>query len=101
MRAGVADPGGTCGPLRTGVFAGLGVTWAPDHTVRDVSTVFAMVAAGITAGVVPALAVPRPEPDGVVLRPLDPPLHRTPHVHADRRNPCARKLAALLADGPR
>ncbi|WP_215547030.1 LysR family transcriptional regulator [Amycolatopsis sp. CA-230715] len=96
VRAGVADPGGTCGPLLTAAFAEEGVTWAPDHTVRDAATVFAMVAAGITAGVVPALAVPRPAPDGVVVRALDPPVHRTLHVHADRRSPSARKLAALL-----
>ncbi|WP_165436457.1 hypothetical protein [Amycolatopsis suaedae] len=45
--------------------------------MRDTATVLAMVSAGITAGVVPALAVPRPAPPDVALLPLDPPVHRT------------------------
>lgn len=95
--AGVADPGGTCGPLLADGFAEHGVRWRPDHTVRDVGTVIAMVSAGITAGVVPALAAPRPAPRGVALLRLDPPLHRTLYVHSRPENPHADTLAALLA----
>jgi LysR family hydrogen peroxide-inducible transcriptional activator len=96
VAAGVADPAGTCGPLLATGFAAHGVPWHPDHIVRDVSTVLAMAAAGITAGVVPALAAPQPEPPGVTLLPLDPPLHRTLYIrhHADHDH--ATKLAALL-----
>ena len=73
-----------------------GVTWQPDHTVRDVSTVIAMVSAGITAGVVPALAAPLPTPRGVVLLPLHPPLHRTLYIHPQPHNQHVKTLTALL-----
>jgi DNA-binding transcriptional LysR family regulator len=96
VTAGVADPGGTCGPLLAAGFAEHGVTWQPDHTVRDVSAVIAMVSAGITAGVVPALAAPRPTPRGVVLLPLHPPLHRTLYIHPQPHNQHAKTLTALL-----
>ncbi|GAB3399525.1 LysR family transcriptional regulator [Flindersiella endophytica] len=94
--AGVADPGGTCGPLLAARFADHGVEWCPDHTVRDVETVIAMVAAGITAGVVPALAAPRPAPSRIVLLPLDPPLRRTLFVHYEVGHQPSAALAAAL-----
>jgi DNA-binding transcriptional LysR family regulator len=97
MNAGVADPGGTCGPLLAAGFAAHGVLWRPDHVVRDVSTVLAMAAAGITAGVVPALAAPRLTPPGVTLLPLDPPLHRTLYVRHHNRHQHIETLAELLA----
>ncbi|MEU6720479.1 LysR family transcriptional regulator [Nonomuraea sp. NPDC046802] len=93
VAAGVADPGGTCGPLLAAGYAAHGVEWRPAHVVRDVPTVLAMAEAEITAGVVPAIAAPRPAPPGVVLLPLDPPLHRTVYL---RHRPGDRQ-AALLA----
>ncbi|WP_158891597.1 LysR family transcriptional regulator [Amycolatopsis anabasis] len=96
-RAGVADPGGTCGPLLAAGFAAHGVAWRPDHVVRDVATVLAMAAAGITAGVVPALAAPRPAPAGVTLLPLDPPLRRTLYVRHRTGDRHAATFADLLA----
>jgi hypothetical protein len=56
-----------------------------------------MVAAGITAGVVPALAAPRPVPSRVVLLPLDPPLRRTLFVHYEPTHQLSAALAAALA----
>jgi DNA-binding transcriptional LysR family regulator len=97
VSAGVADPGGTCGPLLAARCAEHGVAWQPDHTVRDVPTVIAMVAAGITAGVIPALAAPEPIPRGVALLPLQPPLHRTLYIHHQPGNQHAEALTALLA----
>lgn len=98
--AGVADPGGTCGPLLAARFADHGVEWHPDHTVRDVGTVVAMVAAGITAGVVRALAAPRPAPSRIVLLPLDPPLRRTLFVHYEAgHQPSADFAEALTSLG--
>ncbi|MEV0057505.1 LysR family transcriptional regulator substrate-binding protein [Saccharopolyspora shandongensis] len=95
VNAGVADPGGTCGPLLAAEFAARGVRWRPDHVVRDAETVLAMVAAGITAGIVPALAVPSPVPPEVALLPLDPPLHRPVYIrHA--RNQHAETFARIL-----
>lgn len=94
VAAGVADPGGSCGPLLAAGFAAHGVEWRPDHVVRDVPTVIAMAAAGITAGVTPALAAPDPVPAGVRLLPLDPPLHRTLYI---RHPPGHRDAAALAA----
>ncbi|MEU9608433.1 LysR family transcriptional regulator [Streptomyces sp. NPDC048057] len=93
VAAGVADPGGTCGPLLAEWFAAHGVAWRPDHVVRDVSTVLAMATAGITSGVVPALAVPLPSPPGVALLPLDPPVQRTLYI----RHAAGHHEAALLA----
>ncbi|WP_020672130.1 LysR family transcriptional regulator [Amycolatopsis nigrescens] len=95
--AGVADPGGTCGPLLAARFAEQGVSWRPDHTVRDVSTVLAMVAAGITAGVVPALAAPVPAVSKVVLRPLDPPVHRSLYLYRAPGNRYAKSMVGMLA----
>ncbi|TCP53986.1 DNA-binding transcriptional LysR family regulator [Tamaricihabitans halophyticus] len=94
--AGVADPGGTCGPQLAAGFAANGVPWQPDHLVRDVSTVLAMAKAGITAGVVPALAVPRQPPPGVALRPLDPVLHRQLYVRYPANQREATEFALLL-----
>ncbi|MEV0613269.1 LysR family transcriptional regulator [Nonomuraea sp. NPDC050404] len=96
MAAGVADPGGTCGPLLAAGFAAHGVEWRPAHVVRDVATVLAMAEAEITAGVVPSIAAPRPTPPNVVLLPLDPPLHRTIYVRHHPGNPQAALLAKLL-----
>jgi DNA-binding transcriptional LysR family regulator len=98
MNAGVADPGGTCGPLLAAGFAAHGVVWRPDHVVRDVSTVLAMAAAGITAGVAPALAAPRSTPPGVTLLPLDPPLHRTLYIRHHARHEHSETLAGLIAN---
>ncbi|MFE3174514.1 LysR substrate-binding domain-containing protein [Amycolatopsis sp. NPDC059090] len=81
IRLGVADPGGTCGPALAEGFAAHGVEWRPDHVVRDVGTVVAMAAAGITAGVAPAMALPDPPPPGVVVRPLEPRLFRAVSLH--------------------
>lgn len=97
VAAGVADPGGTCGPLLAASFAAQGVAWRPDHVVRDVSTVIAMAAAGITAGVVPALAAPRNSPAGVALLPLEPRLHRTLYIRYPPAHDHAAKLAAALS----
>ncbi|GAA2774974.1 LysR family transcriptional regulator [Saccharopolyspora taberi] len=96
--AGVADPGGTCGPLLAEGFAARGVDWRPDHVVRDVGTVLAMAAAGITAGVVPALAAPRPVPSGVALVALDPPLHRRVYVRCRDGDSDAVAFAQVLED---
>ncbi len=92
--AGIADPGGTCGPLLAAWFAEGGAHWHPEHTVRDIPTVLTMVAAGITAAIVPALAVPGQLPDGIALRPLLPPLHRKLYIQC---RPRAAELAGLLA----
>lgn len=81
IRLGVADPGGTCGPALAEGFAAHGVEWRPDHVVRDVGTVVAMAAAGITAGVAPAMALPDPPPAAVAVRPLEPRLSRTVYLH--------------------
>lgn len=97
LAAGVADPGGTCGPRLTAGFAAHGLVWRPAHLVRDVDTVLAMVAAGITAGVVPSMSVPA-VPSGVTLLPLDPPLHRTLYVQHAAADELAGQLAKLLAD---
>ncbi|HEY7433419.1 MAG TPA: LysR family transcriptional regulator [Streptosporangiaceae bacterium] len=97
IRAGVADPGGSCGPLLSAGFAAHGLAWRPDHVVRDVSTVLAMAAAGITAGVTPALAAPRPAPPGVTLLPLDPPLRRTLYIRHHVGDIHAQALAEHLA----
>lgn len=98
ITAGVADPGGSCGPLLAAGFAAHGLAWRPDHVVRDVPTVLAMAAAGITAGVTPALAVPCPAPPGVALLPLNPPLHRTLYIRYHDRHTHAKSLAELLAN---
>lgn len=95
VQAGVADPGGTCGPQLSAGYLAHGESWVPAHVVRDVGTVLSMAAAGITVGVLPAISVPDPVPAGVVLRPLDPPLGRTVHVH-HRSTPGAADLAGLL-----
>lgn len=95
VEAGVADPGGTCGPQLADGYVAHGESWVPAHVVRDVGTVLAMAAAGITVGVLPALALPDPLPAGVVVLPLDPPLGRTVHVHV-RSVPGAADLAELL-----
>ncbi|WP_236051369.1 LysR family transcriptional regulator substrate-binding protein [Nonomuraea cypriaca] len=97
VEAGVADPGGTCGPLLAEGFEAHGVEWRPAHVVRDVATVLAMADAGITAGVVPAIAAPRPAPPGVVLLPLDPPLHRTVYIRYRSGDDRAALLAEHLA----
>ncbi|WP_406639904.1 LysR family transcriptional regulator [Amycolatopsis sp. WGS_07] len=81
IRLGVADPGGTCGPALAEGFAAHGVEWRPDHVVRDVGTVVAMAAAGITAGVAPAMALPEPLPPAVAVRPLEPRLSRRVYLH--------------------
>lgn len=99
VAAGVADPGGTCGPLLAEGFAAHGVEWRPAHVVRDVPTVLAMAEAGITAGVVPAIAAPRPASPNVVLLPLDPPLHRTIRIRHDTADPRAALLADQLTAG--
>lgn len=96
LAAGVADPGGTCGPNLAAGFAAHGLSWQPAHLVRDVETVLAMVRAGITAGILPALSVAA-TPAGVALLPLDPPLHRTLHVHHAPADELAGRLAAFLA----
>jgi hypothetical protein len=56
-----------------------------------------MAAAGITAGVTPALAAPHPTPPGVTLLPLDPPLHRTLYVRHKNGHELTETLAELLA----
>ncbi|WP_425548676.1 LysR substrate-binding domain-containing protein [Amycolatopsis ultiminotia] len=53
VRAGVAYPGGTCGPALAEGAAAHGVDRRPGHVVRDVGTAVAMAAAGIAAGVAP------------------------------------------------
>ncbi|TKG72006.1 LysR family transcriptional regulator [Prauserella endophytica] len=96
VAAGVADPGGTCGPRLAEGFAAHGVDWAPAHVVRDPETVLAMAAAGITAGVVPSASVGTP-PRGAVLLPLDPPLRRTLYVRHAPGHRLAARLTELLA----
>lgn len=96
VEAGVADPGGTCGPQLAAGFTAHGVPWAPAHVVRDAATVLSMSAADITLGVLPALAAPSPPPPRVVLRPLDPPLSRSVYIH-HRDTPEAIRLGELLA----
>jgi DNA-binding transcriptional LysR family regulator len=98
--AGFVDPGGTCGPVLAASFAAQGVPWRPDHLVREVSAVLAMVAAGITAGMVPAMAVPLSIPDGVVLRPLAPRVQRGLYVHHAPGDEVAVKFAAWLLGAP-
>ncbi|MGW5456634.1 LysR family transcriptional regulator [Nocardia sp. NPDC003979] len=94
--AGIVDPGGTCGPLLAHQFEDHGALWRPDHTVRGTSTALAMVAHGITAAIVPAMAVPDPLPEGVALRGLRPPLHRRLYVRHEPHNKYATELARLL-----
>jgi len=96
VEAGVADPGGTCGPQLAAGFTAHGVPWAPAHVVRDAATVLSMAAADITLGVLPALAAPSLPPPKVVLRPLDPPLSRSVYIHY-RDTPEATRLGELLA----
>jgi DNA-binding transcriptional LysR family regulator len=96
VEAGTADPGGTCGPLLAKYFAQQGVSWSPFHTVRAASVLFSMVGAGITAGVVPAMAAPRPAPADVVLRPFSPGLHRTVYISRDAKNAYVDDFANLL-----
>lgn len=92
---GLADPGGSCGPELKNACAANGVAWEPAHLVRDASTALAMTAAGICVSVLPALALPRSLPAGLVTRPLRPALHRTVHLYA-RNSPQARHVIDLL-----
>ncbi|UMO99997.1 LysR family transcriptional regulator [Amycolatopsis sp. EV170708-02-1] len=94
--AGFVDPGGTCGPILARSFAENGVAWRPEHTVREISTVVTMVSAGITAGVVPAMAAPSRLPQEVVLKPLNPTVRRQLFVHRSPHHDVADKFAKYM-----
>lgn len=96
VAAGVADPGGTCGPLLEEAYAEHGERWVPAHTVRDLETMFAMVAAGITVGVAPAVAVPHDMPTSVVTRSLEPRISRQLFVSTGPTHPLGPSLTSAL-----
>lgn len=80
-----------------------GARFAPAHRVRQLSTLFTMVAAGLGVSVVPGLAAGMPG-DGVLLVPLAQRLHRTLTLTGPRTRPWHPVAAALVdavaAEGP-
>lgn len=95
---GVADPGGTCGPRIAEEFDTRGIAWRPDHVVRDTVTVLAMAAAGITSGVIPAVAVPNQLPHGVALRPLNPSVSRSLYIRYRREHRPSVEFARIISE---
>jgi DNA-binding transcriptional LysR family regulator len=66
---------GGCEPIIAAAARGAGASLNVAFEAREVATVLAMVEAGLGVSVVPTLALPA-EPDGLAVRPLDPPVPR-------------------------
>lgn len=66
---------GGCEPIVAAAARGSGASLNVAFEAREVATVLAMVEAGLGVSVVPTLALPA-EPDGLAVRPLDPPVPR-------------------------
>ncbi|HEY6794519.1 MAG TPA: LysR family transcriptional regulator [Kineosporiaceae bacterium] len=76
-------------------FGAAGARWEPAHRVRQLSTLFAMVRAGVGVTVVPELASGMAGPD-LVLVPLAPRVRRTLVLTGPLRRPWHPRVRALL-----